>query len=121
MAIISGLMEREVFIMSNGKSFSAWDVQFSMPQQHVETNPVSHYEPDGKISRHGKIHRTVETSQVRFCAYTGSLAVGQKGQLSAMGDQFFGVTVSAVEAAGSHELVRGQASRDIDFKLEWDP
>src|SRR5690348_17314669 len=88
-------MEREVFILPTGISFLAWDVQFSKPQQHVETKPVSHCESDGRISRNGTLLVTIETSQVEFCACAGSLAVGQQGQLSSMGDQFFGVTVSA--------------------------
>ena len=113
-------MEREVFILPTGISFLAWDVQFSKPQQHVETKPVSHCESDCRISRNGTLLVTMETSQVEFCTCAGSLAVGQQGQLSSMGDQFFGVTVSAIETAGDHALISGQASRRVDTKLEWD-
>lgn len=113
-------MEREVFILPTGTSFLAWDVEFSKPQQHVETKPVSHCECDGRISRNGTLRITIETSQVKFRACVGSLAVGQQGQLSSVGDQFVGVTVSAIKAAGDHALISGQASRRVDTKLEWD-
>ncbi len=113
-------MEREVFILPTGKSFPAWEVQFTMQEQHVDTSPVTHHERDGTISRTGRIHVTVETSHVSFCTVPDSLTVAQQGQLSSAGDQFFTVTVSAVEPAGDHELIRGQASRHVDSKLEWD-
>jgi hypothetical protein len=120
MLIVSGEpMQREVFILATGKSFLAWDVRFGPPQQHVQSGPATQHEDDGS-TQNGKAYVTVETAEVEFCACRGSLDVGQSGQLSSTGDEFFGVTILTVQAAGDHDLITGRASRHIGIRFEWD-
>ena len=113
-------MQREVFILPTGRSFVAWEVRFGVPQQRVETAPATDQERDGSTIRNGTAYVTVETADVKFCACPGSIAVGQKGQLSSTGDQFFEVTISAIESAGDHDLVAGHASKQVGIRFEWD-
>jgi hypothetical protein len=112
-------MEREVFIQPSGKSVLAWDLLFGAPQQHIEIRPAVD-NSEGHPSRTGRAHITIESTEVKFCAYPGSLAVGEKGQLSSNGDQFFDVTITGIAPAGDHCLVIGNASREVDIRLEWD-
>ena len=112
-------MEREVFIQPTGKSAVAWDLLFGAPQQHVETRPAAD-QSEGLPSRTGRAYITIESMEVKFRAYPGSLAVGQKGQLSSKGDQFFDVSITAIEEARDHSVVIGQASRQVDIRFEWD-
>ncbi len=120
-SVVSGeSMQREVFILPTGQSFLAWEPRFGVPQQHVETAPASDQKPDGSTIRNGTAYVTIETADVKFCACSGSLAVGQKGQLSSTGDEFFEVMISAIESAGDHDLVAGHASRQVGIRFEWD-
>ncbi len=109
-----------MFIQPTGKSALVWELRFGTPQQHVETTPATEHERDGRPSRNGTAHITIEKMEVKFCAHAGSAAVGQKGQLSSKGDKFFDVTITAIEAAGDNILVIGHASRHVDIRFEWD-
>lgn len=113
-------MDREVFILPTGTSSLVWDLQFGTTQQHVETTPATEQKSDGGTVRNGTAYATIETGQIKFCACHGSLEIGQTGQLSSAGDQFFDVTISAIEAAGDHAAVTGYASRTVEFRFEWD-
>jgi hypothetical protein len=104
-------MEREVFILSSGESFSAWEVQVGYAQSHVETQQKY----DGNSSRTWKFH--FETMEVKFRACPGSLAVGQKGQLSSIVDEFFDVTISAIAPAGDYDLITGRTFREIGSEV----
>ena len=119
--VVSGVpMEREVFILPTGESFVAWDIRFGTPEQHVETAPATEHDSDGSSSRNGTAYITVETAEVEFCTCPGSLHVAQKGQLSSAGDQFFEVTISAIEPATDRALVTGRASRHVGIRFEWE-
>ncbi len=111
-------MEREVFVLPTGPSFAAWEVRLGKRRQHVESAPCNYEEAEGSF-RKGTIHITVESASVSFCAYPDpAFHVGQKGQLSTPGDQFFDVTVESVEPAGDHLLVSGKALRKVKFESD---
>lgn len=90
-------MDREAFVLWNGESFSAWDVQFGSRKERQETIPYIH---------------TVESAKVSFCTAPGSVHVGQWGQLS-WGDLFHNVKVSFVELAEGHVIIRRDATREF--------
>jgi hypothetical protein len=106
-------MKREALVMTDGESFSVWDVTFGEMKQQRETHPCMIREPDGS-SRKGTISFTVESATVSFCASIGMLAIGRKGQMSS-GDQFFEVTISSVEPAADHLRVSAHAERKCDY------
>jgi hypothetical protein len=111
-------MEREVFILPNGTSFTAWQVRFGERRQHIESVPCTYHESE-RISRNGTVHITVESAEVSFCACPdSSFQVGQKGQLSSSEDQFFDVSIGSIEPAGDHVIVCGKASRKAKFGRE---
>jgi hypothetical protein len=93
-------MDREVFVLWNGDSFSAWNVQFEARKEHRETIPCLH---------------TVESATVSFCSTPGTVHVGQWGQLS-LGDLFYDVKVSLIELAEGHVIVRGGAIRTFGYE-----
>jgi len=90
-------MDREVFVLLNGDSFSVWNVQFEARKEHRDTIPCIH---------------NVESAKVSFCAAPGTVHVGQWGQLSS-GDLFYDVKVSFVELAEGHVIIRGDAIREF--------
>jgi len=112
-------MQREVFIVPTGQSFIAWEVRFGVRQQRVESAHATD-QKSGSTIRNGTAYVTLETAEVKFCSCPGSLAVGQKGQLSSTGDEFFEVTISAIESSGDHDLVAGHATRQVSIRFEWD-
>jgi hypothetical protein len=57
----------------------------------------------------------VEFAMVNFCASSGTLAVGEKGQMSS-NDQFYEITISSVEREIDHLRVSACAERRFDFK-----
>src|SRR5262249_47629062 len=91
-------MDREVFVLPNGDSFSVWNVQFEERKEHRETIPYVH---------------TLESAKVRFCSAPGTVHVGQWGQVSS-GDLFYNVKVSFIELAEGHVIIRGDAIRELD-------
>jgi len=95
-------MDREVFVLSNGDSFSVWNVQFDARKENRETIPCSH---------------SVESAKVSFCTAPGTLHVGQWGQLSSS-DLFFDVKVSFIELAEGHVIVSGDAIREFGYEEE---
>lgn len=112
-------MQREVFILPTGQSFVAWEVRFGVRQRRVETLPATDQKHDSN-ARKGTAYVTIETADVTFCTWPGSLAVGQEGQLSSTGDEFFEVKISAIESGGEHDLVGGHASKHVGIRFEWD-
>jgi hypothetical protein len=110
-------MEREVFVLPNGESFMASEVFLAALEAHEETAPCIYHEPDGSI-RKGTMRYTVESADVSFSAFAGLLKVGQNGQLSARGDQFFEVTISSIQSAEDHVRISGRATRKYSFKRD---
>ena len=106
-------MHREVFVLPDGESFLAWNLQFTEAQQRRESCPCTYHEKDGTV-RKGTMHYTLETAKVSFCACPDSARLGVRGQLSAVDDKFFEVTISSLEPSEDHILVSGQASRMFD-------
>src|SRR5690242_17044119 len=91
-SLVSG-MQREVFILSNGESFFTWNVQFNAATTRKETLSCDYQQDDGSMQK-GVLYRTVESSEVTFCASPASVRVGMQGQLSSPNDIFFEVTIS---------------------------
>ncbi len=110
-------MEREVFVLPNGESFSAWDVRLEAREERHKSRPCFHEQPDG-TRRYGEVRFKVESARVSFCAQPGTVHVGQRGQLSSSGDLFYNVRVSFIELAEGHVVVTGDATREFDH--EWD-
>jgi hypothetical protein len=108
-------MDREVFILPDGESFSAWEVRFGRPKRRREACPCTIQELNGSI-RNGTLSYTVESASVSFCASQGSLKVGQQGQLSSSDDRFFDVMISRAEPVEDHLLVSGQATGKYLYK-----
>jgi len=102
--------EIEVFASESGRLSSAWDLDFSEHQSRGELGRCSHAQPDGSF-REGTIRYTLEVWRVGFLTSSGSVVVGDKGQLSSPGDCFYDVTVSSIEKIGDVDLVLGEASR----------
>ena len=107
-------MQREALVLTDGESFSVWDITFAEMKQQRETHPCMIHEPDGS-SRKGTVSFTVESAAVSFCASVGILARSQKGQMSS-GDQFFEITISSVECTADHLRVSGHAERKFDYQ-----
>ena len=107
-------MQREALVLTDGESFSVWEVSFGEIKQHLETRPCIRYDPDGSTHK-GTISFTVESATVGFCASIGRLAIGQKGQMSS-GDEFFEVTISSVESTADHLRVSCHAERTFAFR-----
>jgi hypothetical protein len=110
-------MDHEVFIPANGEMFYAWDVRFTSPEERRESCPCAYHDRDGTV-RKGKVHYTLESANVSFCAPAGSIGVGQQGQLSSTNDQFYDVTVASVQPAGQHLLVSGEATRKFAYEKD---
>ena len=111
-------MEREVFVLANGETFSAWDLSFSFMEEHSETSPLKMQARDGNFLKKGTITFTVKAGTVHFHAVPGTAQVGRSGQLSSREDWFWDVTISTVEPAAEHDLVSGKASRKLGHKIE---
>ena len=108
-------VEREVFILPNGESFSVWDVRFGSWEQREETAPCTFEERDGS-KRTGTIRFTVESADISFTTFAGSLKIGQEGQLSSVNDEFFEVKISLIEPMEGNVRVFGRASRKSSFR-----
>lgn len=102
--------EIEVFASESGQLSSAWDLNFSEHQTREEVGRCSYAQPDGSF-REGTIRYTLEVWRVCFLTSSGSVVVGDKGQLSSPGDSFYHVTVSSIETIGGEDRVTGEASR----------
>jgi hypothetical protein len=110
-------MEREVFILPNGDSFSAWNVKFTAPERRKESRPCNYQQEDGSM-RKGVMHYTAESAEVSFCSCPNWVRVGMQGQLSSPKDIFFEVTISSLQPADNHVLVAGQATRMLDLETD---
>ena len=107
-------MEREVFVIPDGESFFASNVEFGPFERHRETRQGTLYGTTRQI-----IWRfTVETAQVSFRLPLGAIREGVRGQLSTSGDKFFEVTVVSLEAKDDHLLVLGEARRTFDHECD---
>ena len=95
-------MEREVFVLRNGDSFSTWKVQFDGLKEHREDL--------------GRYSYTIESARVRFCATPATVHVGEWGLLSSANGRFYDVKVTFIELAQGHVVVHGDASRTFDHK-----
>jgi hypothetical protein len=108
-------MEREVFVLRNGDSFFAWNVQLGARKEHRETLPCFFDEPDG-TRRRGTYSYTVESARISFCAPPASVHVGEWGQLSSAAGHFYDVKVSFIELAEGHVVVTGDATRQFGYE-----
>jgi hypothetical protein len=109
-------VEREVFVLANGESFSVSDVCFEPLETREEISPC--WIQEHGQSRKGMMRCTIESANVSFNAVSGSLKVSDRGQLSTKDDQFFEVTISSIEPANQHERVFGQASRKFNLRTD---
>lgn len=105
-------MQREVFILPGGESFFAWDIHFATAKQRKESQPCYHHYDDGSV-RKGVLHYTIESAEVSFRTYAGSVRIGIQGQLSTADEVFYEVTISSLKPAGDQILVWGMATRKI--------
>ena len=104
-------MGRHVFMLRNGESFWAWNVEFHARKERHETLPRLVEGPEG-VERRGTCSYTVESAQVSFCVAPGTVHVGQRGQLSSAGGDYE-VKVSYIELASGHVIVSGDATRSF--------
>ncbi len=63
-------MEREVFVLRKGDSFSTWNVQFGGWEEHRDDL--------------GRYAYTIESARVSFCAGLGRVHVGEWGLVSSV-------------------------------------
>jgi len=105
-------MDRHVFMLRNGDSFWAWNVQFHGRKERRETLPRIVESPEGSEPR-GTVSYTVESACVSFCVAPGTVHIGQRGQLSSAEEHFYEVKVSYIELAKGHVIVSGEATRVI--------
>ena len=103
-------MDRHVFILRNGDSFWAWNVEFHGREERREIFPRL-VEGPGGMEQHGTFSYTVESAHVSFCAAPGTIHIGQWGQLSSAEEHFYNVKVSYIELASGHVIVSGEATR----------
>jgi len=103
-------MDRHVFMLRNGDSFWAWNVEFHGREERRETFPRLVEGPEG-VERHGTCSYTVESAHVSFCAAPGTVHIGQWGQLSSAEEHFYHVKVSYIELASGHVIVSGEATK----------
>ena len=100
-------MDRHVFMLRNGDSFWAWNVEFHGREERRETFPRL---VEG-VERRGTLSYTVESAHVSFCAAPGTVQVGQRGELSSAEGHSYHVKVSYIELARGHVIVSGDATR----------
>lgn len=105
-------MDRHVFMLRNGDSFWAWNVEFRERKERRETLPRI-VQGSEDVKQRGTVSYTVESAYVSFCAAPGTVHVGQWGQLSSAGGHFYHVKVSYIELASGHVIVSGDATRTI--------
>ena len=96
-------MDRHVFMLRNGESFWAWNVQFHGRKERRETFPRLVEGPAG-AERRGTFSYTVESAHVSFCAAPGTIHIGQRGQLSSAEEHFYHVKVSYIELASGYVM-----------------
>jgi hypothetical protein len=108
-------MDREVFVLANGESFTVWDVRIS--NVRVEQRTFKYMEKCCGGDQCSEIERErtypVEAASIEFRAAPGKLERGMHGQLSVGNDSFYVATILTVERLGDTIFVTCDGYRNV--------